>query len=143
MRTSVLASPLLLMIACAASLAAAPAADSKTSPQVAGTPTPVSGLWPSVMSTGMRSSNLERSIRFYTEGLGMVVLTKLVSGPVTEVILGFQGKNDQPGLILFQTQGAGESLPVEHGNADTKVVLGVADIAAVAAKLSSVGYPSG
>ena len=73
----------------------------------------------------------------------MVVLTKLVSGPVTEVILGFQGKNDQPGLILFQTKGAGESLPVEHGNGDTKVVVGVADIAAVAAKLSSAGYPAG
>jgi catechol 2,3-dioxygenase-like lactoylglutathione lyase family enzyme len=95
------------------------------------------------MSTGMRSSNLERSIRFYTEGLGMIVLTKLVSGPVTEVILGFQGKSGQPGLIVFQTRGGGESLPVEHGNADTKVVLGVADIVAVAAKLNSAGYPAG
>jgi catechol 2,3-dioxygenase-like lactoylglutathione lyase family enzyme len=103
----------------------------------------LSGRWPGVMATGMRSSNLERSIRFYTEGLGMIVLTKLVSGPVTEVILGFQGKRDRPGLIVFQTKGADESLPVEHGNADTKVVLGVTDIAAVAARLSSAGYPVG
>jgi catechol 2,3-dioxygenase-like lactoylglutathione lyase family enzyme len=143
MRTSVLVSPLLLMIACAASLAAELPANSKTSPPTAGTPVPVSGRCPCVMSTGMRSSNLERSIRFYTQGLGMVVLTKVASGPVTELILGFQGKNDQPGLIVFQTKGAEESLPVEHGNADIKVVLGVADIAAVAAKLSSAGYPAG
>src|SRR4030081_124140 len=131
MRTAALAA-LLFMTACACSLAAEPSADNKTSPQAA-----PAGPWPSVMSTGMRSSNLERSIRFYTEGLGMIVLTKLVSGPVTEVILGFQGKRDRPGLIVFQTKGADESLPVEHGNADTKVVLGVADIAAVAARLSS------
>jgi catechol 2,3-dioxygenase-like lactoylglutathione lyase family enzyme len=92
------------------------------------------------MSTGMRSSNLERSIRFYTAGLGMVVLQKLVSGPVTEVILGFQGRKDQPALIVFQTQGPGGSLPVEHGNSDTKVVLGVPDVHAVAARMASLGY---
>ena len=155
MRTSTLAA-LLFMITCAASLAAEPTANSKASPEAAGTlaagpatdiktspQAAVAGRWPSVMSTGMRSSNLERSIRFYTEGLGMIVLTKLVSGPVTEVILGFQGKSDQPGLIVFQTKGADESLPVDHGNADTKVVLGVADIVAVAAKLSSAGFPAG
>jgi catechol 2,3-dioxygenase-like lactoylglutathione lyase family enzyme len=119
---------LAFVIACACSLAAEPN---------------LSGRWPSVMSTGMRSSNLERSIRFYTQGLGMMVLTKVASGPVTEVILGFQGKSDQPGLIVFQKKGPGESLPVEHGNADTKVVLGVTDIAAVAARLSSAGYPAG
>jgi catechol 2,3-dioxygenase-like lactoylglutathione lyase family enzyme len=137
MRTSTLAA-LLSMTACACSLAAEPATDNKTSRQAA-----PAGPWPSVMSTGMRSSNLEGSIRFYTEGLGMIVVTKLVSGSVTEVILGFQGKSDQPGLIVFQTKGADESLPVEHGNADTKVVLGVADIAAVAARLTSAGYPVG
>jgi catechol 2,3-dioxygenase-like lactoylglutathione lyase family enzyme len=137
MGTAALAA-LLFMSACACSLAAEPATDNKTSPQAA-----PAGPWPGVMSTGMRSSNLERSIRFYTEGLGMVVLTKLVSGPVTEVILGFQRNNDRPGLIVFQTKGADESLPVEHGNADTKVVVGVADIAAVAARLSSAGYPAG
>jgi catechol 2,3-dioxygenase-like lactoylglutathione lyase family enzyme len=154
MRTPAVAA-LLFMTVCAGSLAAEPAANDNTSPQAAMTrvgngaqqssqdaATP-SGRWPSVMSTGMRSSNLERSIRFYTEGLGMIVLTKLVSGPVTEVIFGFQGKNDQPGLIVFQTKGADASLPVEHGNADTKVVLGVADMAAVVARLSSAGYPAG
>lgn len=127
LKTSAVAA-LLFATACACSLAAEP---------------DLSGRWPGVMSTGMRSSNLERSIRFYTQGLGMIVLTKVASGPVTEVILGFQGKSDQSGLIIFQKKGADESLPVEHGNAATKVVLGVTDIAAVAAKLSSAGYPAG
>src|ERR1700761_7913182 len=85
------------------------------------------GQWPSVLSTGMRSSNLERSIRFYTEGLGMTVLTTRVSGPVTEVIFGFPNNRDRPGLIVFQKKGDGESLAVDHGNAEFKVVLGVPD----------------
>ena len=106
-------------------------------------PSATAGHWPSVMSTGMRSSNLDRSIRFYTEGLGMTVLTTRVSGPVTEVIFGFPNSPDHPGLMVFQKKGHGESLPVDHGNSETKVVLGVADIAAIAKQLAAAGYPVG
>jgi len=130
---------LLLIPAWAFSVVAGPTADS---PVNAARPT-ANGRWPGVISTGMRSSNLDRSIRFYTEGLGMVVLGKIVSGPVKEVIFGFQGKPEQAGLMVFQTQGADESSPVEHGNSDTKVVLGVADVTAVAARLAAAGYPAG
>jgi catechol 2,3-dioxygenase-like lactoylglutathione lyase family enzyme len=46
-----------------------------------GAPAPA-GVSPtlSVLSTGMRSSNLDRSIRFYTQGLGMTVLTTRDAG---------------------------------------------------------------
>jgi lactoylglutathione lyase len=95
------------------------------------------------MSAGMRSSNLDRSIRFYTEGLGMKVLMKLDPGPVKEIILGFGDKLDQPTVVLSQKKGADASAPVEHGNADTKVVIVVPDIKAAAAKLTGAGYPAG
>lgn len=101
------------------------------------------GRWPSVMSTGMRSSNLDRSIRFYTQGLGMTVLTTRVSGPVTEVIFRFPNSRDRPGVMVFQKKGDGESLPIDHGNSETKVVLGVADVAAIANRLLAAGYPVG
>src|SRR5256885_716467 len=96
---------LLFIAAWASSVVAGPTADG---PVAAARATP-NGRWPGVISTGMRSSNLDRSIRFYTEGLGMVVLGKIVSGPVKEVIFGFQGKPDQPGVMVFQAQGADES----------------------------------
>ena len=40
-------------------------------------------------------------------------------------------------------QGDGQSAPVDHGNSATKVVLGVSDIATVAARLKAAGYPVG
>jgi lactoylglutathione lyase len=100
-----------------------------------------SGQAPYVMSTGMRSSDLERSIRFYTQGLGMITLTTRVSGPVTEVIFGFPNSRERPAVIVFQRKGNGESLPVDHGNSEIKVVLGVPDVSAAAARLRSAGYP--
>jgi lactoylglutathione lyase len=91
----------------------------------------------------MRSSNLDQSIRFYTQGLGMTLLTRRVAGPTTEVIFGFGNRIDRAGLMVFQTQGEGQSAPVDHGNSETKIVLGVSDIAATAARLKAAGYPVG
>jgi catechol 2,3-dioxygenase-like lactoylglutathione lyase family enzyme len=99
--------------------------------------------WPAIMSTAMRSSDLDRSLRFYTVGLGMVVQGKVVAGPSTEVILGFEGHSDRAGVIVSQTKGPTESLPVDHGNENLKIVLGVADVVATAARLKAAGYSAG
>ena len=124
---------------CAAQPATATGSPGVVSPSTA---TPAS-RWPAVMSTGMRSSDLDRSIRFYTQGLGMTLLTRRVSGPVTEVIFGFGAGSDRAGLMVFQKKGDGQSAPVDHGDSDTKVVLGVSDVAATAARLKAAGYPVG
>src|ERR1700730_5029773 len=98
----------------------------------------------SVLSTGMRSSNLDRSIRFYTQGLGMTVLTTRDAGPVKEVIFGFQDSHDRPGLMVFQKKDATDSsAQFDHGNSEMKVVLAVADVAALAARLRAAGYAGG
>jgi lactoylglutathione lyase len=104
---------------------------------------PAAGVSPtlSVLSTGMRSTNLDRSIRFYTQGLGMTVLTTRDAGPVTEVIFGFQDSHDRSGLMVFQKKDATDpSAPVDHGNSEMKVVLAVSDVAALAARLRAAGY---
>jgi lactoylglutathione lyase len=110
-----------------------------------GAPAPA-GVSPtlSVLSTGMRSSNLDRSIRFYTQGLSMTVLTTRDAGPVTEVIFGFQDSHERPGLMVFQKKGATDSsASVDHGNSEMKVVLAVSDVAALAARLRAAGYAVG
>jgi lactoylglutathione lyase len=123
--------------------AAQPATATGSPPAVSPSAAATVARWPTVMSTGMRSSDLDQSIRFYTQGLGMTLLTKRVSGDVTEVIFGFGTGSDRAGLMVFQKKGDGQSTPVDHGNSDTKVVLGVPDIAATAARLTAAGYPVG
>lgn len=100
-----------------------------------------SSRWPGLISTGMRSSDIDRSLRFYTQGLGMVVTRTFNKGDRTEVLLGFPGKKDQPGISLIHTKGA--NAPVEHGNTTTKIVIGVTDVEAVAAKIAAAGFTGG
>jgi len=43
-------------------------------------------------------------------------------------------------LILFQTQGPDAGLAVDHGNSESKIVIGVPSVAVVAEKMSRAGY---
>ena len=107
---------------------------------------PTPGVSPTlrVLSTGMRSTNLDRSIRFYTQGLGMTVLMTREAGPVKEVIFGFQHGHNRPGMMVFQKKDAiDSSVPVDHGNSEMKVVLAVSDVSALAARLRAAGYAAG
>ena len=98
---------------------------------------------PSVMAAALRSTDLERSIKYYEAGLGMVVTGKLVNGPVTEVFLAFGGREGQPGLLLFRDSTPGKSPPLDHGNAADRVLLRMPDVAATAARLKAAGYEVG
>ena len=98
----------------------------------------VSSRWPAIISTGLRSSDLERSLRFYTEVLGMSVLRTVTKGDKTEVMLGFPGNKAQARVSLMHTQG--DNSPVDHGNTDAKIVLGMPDVEAVAERVTAAGF---
>jgi catechol 2,3-dioxygenase-like lactoylglutathione lyase family enzyme len=114
---------------------AATAADSKA--------TPSQDPGPVMMGAAMRSSDLDRSIKYYTSGLGMVVTGRLANGPSTEVFLAFEGREREPGLIIFKDVAPGKSPPVEHGNAAHRVVFRIPDVSAIAARLTAAGYEAG
>jgi catechol 2,3-dioxygenase-like lactoylglutathione lyase family enzyme len=98
---------------------------------------------PSLIGAALRSTDLDRSIKYYTTGLGMVVARKINMGAVTEVFLAFEGKLGQPGLIIFRDETPGKSPPVDHGNAASRVVLRMPDVAATATRLIAAGYMAG
>jgi catechol 2,3-dioxygenase-like lactoylglutathione lyase family enzyme len=98
---------------------------------------------PTLMAAALRSTDLERSIKFYETGLGMVVTGKLVNGAVTEVFLAFAGRESQPGLLLFRDSSPGKSPALDHGNAADRVLLRMPDVTAIAARLKSAGYEAG
>ena len=104
---------------------------------------PNSDAGPSLMGAALRSTDLDRSIKYYETGLGMVVTGKLVNGTVTEVFLGFEGRENQPGLVIFRDSTPGKSPTVDHGNAASRVLLRMPDVAAIAARLTAAGYEAG
>jgi lactoylglutathione lyase len=96
-----------------------------------------------LMSPALRCGDCERSLRFYTQGLGMVEMGRVNLKDVTEIILGFSKDQAQPGIMLIVRKGAGAAPAIELGNGYQRTVLRVNDLQAVADRLKAAGYATG
>ncbi len=76
-------------------------------------PVPPTDPGPAVIGAALRSTDLDRSIKFYTTGLGMVVAGKINLSDVTEVFLAFKGKVGQPGILIFRDDTPDTAAPVD------------------------------
>jgi catechol 2,3-dioxygenase-like lactoylglutathione lyase family enzyme len=82
------------------------------------------------------SSDVERSIDFYTKGLGMTVRGRVEMGNITEVPLMFPGGGAY--LLLQHSSIASTPLPI-RGSLN-RIALIVPDLKALEAQLKSAGY---
>lgn len=102
--------------------------------QTAGPP-PAKAL--GVMSATFATTDLDRSIAFYTKGLGLTAKAPMERKEVTEVPLIFPGGGMS--LLLMKWKGDAAS---PHGKPRIgRLILNVPDIKALAAQLEAAGYP--
>jgi catechol 2,3-dioxygenase-like lactoylglutathione lyase family enzyme len=94
---------------------------------------------PTLIGPSLRTSAIDVSLRFYTEGLGMVVVAKLPRGTGSEIILGFSKEHPQPGIILLG-DGKTASARIVQGNGLSRIVLRVPDLNAMSDRLKKAGY---
>ncbi len=94
----------------------------------------------SLIGPALRVSDPARAIRFYTEGLGMVVAMQMDAAKMKEIMLGFSKELPQPGLILLVDREAKTPRAVTHGSGFNRIILRAADIDALSARLKSAGY---
>lgn len=86
-------------------------------------------------------ADLERSVRFYTQGLGLVLGSRLGGSPGPGATLIAPGGAPSPFILLRQraptarTEGG-----IEVGNGLSRMMLSVRDAQAAAARLISAGY---
>ena len=86
-------------------------------------------------------SDLERALRFYTEGLGLVVASRLPGNPGPGATVVAPGSGRFPFVLLRQRQATPNSAqPIEIGAGLSRIMLSVPDAAAVEARLRSAGY---
>lgn len=107
---------------------AQPAADA-AAPAPAGKPM-------TMMASSLPCSNLERSIAFYTKGLGMVQNGRVEMGGATEVPLMFPGG----GAYLILQNPRTPTGPLPARSALSRVTLNVPDLGSLVARLSAAGY---
>lgn len=89
-----------------------------------------------MMGAAVPCSDLERSIAFYTKGLGMTLGGRMEMGTVTEAPLMFPGGG--PYLILMKPKAEETALPVRDQL--SRIILAVPDVKALEERLNAAGY---
>lgn len=93
---------------------------------------------PALVGPALNVADLARSLKFYTQGLGMTV--QLQKG--RETMLGF-GTDQGAMIILLSHADAGRVPAITHGKGFDRLVLRLVDLPAVAARLRAAGATPG
>jgi predicted enzyme related to lactoylglutathione lyase len=123
---------ILLAAGMAAALAASHA-QAQTAPNPMA-PQPAKAL--TMMGAAIPCTDIDRSLAFYTTGLGLTAGPRMEPGAVIEVPMIFPGGG--PYLVLTKQKTDNGAAAVQ--GQPTRVILAVPDVKALAAKLSAAGY---
>jgi lactoylglutathione lyase len=86
-------------------------------------------------------TDLDRSLKFYQHGLGLVIGTRLPGNPGPGATVTARAGSPAPFLLLRQRAAeVTKSAPIQLGNGLSRVMLVVADSEPVAARLERAGY---
>ena len=97
----------------------------------------------SFIGTALNVVGLDREIAFYTQALGLKVAATLPAGSRTETILQFPGNPGQASLLLMHDTSPNAPKSLTHGNDFSRLVIRVTDLAALAVRLTQLGYAHG
>ncbi len=94
-----------------------------------------------MLHTALRVEDIERSLCFYVDGVGMKVIERINIAPrrVKVVFLGFEGDDYRAGGFLELVHYLDHEGGYDHGTAFHHVSFGVADTRAVVAELEAAG----
>jgi len=99
----------------------------------------IRGLKPQVMYTGYFVSDIERSLGFYRDVLGMEKELEFdLGGGVHEMVLTFPGGDGRGVILLWNTN---RSTPYERGDGYSRIVITVSDMDATLNLLREHGVP--
>ena len=93
-----------------------------------------------LMTVSLRTSDLARSLKFYTGALGMVERGRLELPTVTEVFLGFSADMQAPGIMLIVPKGPDAAAPISQGGGYVRTVIRVASARAAVDRIAAAGY---
>lgn len=109
-------------------------------PRQDSSPPVVKATRPRIRHTMLRVSNLEESIRFYTEVMGMEVIRRRDNegGKYTIAFVGYGGEED--GAVIELTYNWGRDEGYDLGTGFGHIAIGVPDIYGLCEKAEKMGY---
>jgi catechol 2,3-dioxygenase-like lactoylglutathione lyase family enzyme len=96
-----------------------------------------------LIGPALHVGNVERSLKFYVDGLGMKVGMQMGPPQRHETILTFGGDPTSAGIILLSDTTAATPPVIAQSNGFDRVVLRMADLTATAARLRAAGFAPG
>jgi len=99
-------------------------------------PVAASGL----VGPGFYVSDLQRSLKFYRDILGMTVRMQYGPSDRPDAVLGFGNEPTQAGVMLLSDRGAAAPRKIEHGHGYDRLAIRLADLAGTHARLRAAGY---
>lgn len=115
-------------------LAATPALAAEPAPPAAPATVGLIGM-------GLNATNLERSARFYLEGLGMKELSRIDAGSSTQLFLGYPDTPYPPMLEIIVPKDPAKATATVTSS--FKLVISTPNAAAVAARFRAAGFAPG
>lgn len=87
-------------------------------------------------------SDPDRSLKFYTEGLGMRLRMRFGPADRPDMVVGF-GPNPADAGIMLITDKQGPVRPIQHAHGFDRIALRLPDLVAVSARLRAGGFAAG
>ena len=88
-------------------------------------------------------TDLEQSLKFYVEGLGLEIGSRLAGKPGPGATITTDKQSPSPFLLLRQRADAPDTRPLTPGNGLSRIMLVADDPAATAARLKDAGFAPG
>jgi lactoylglutathione lyase len=90
-----------------------------------------------IVGVGLHVADLDRSVDFYTNVLGLHEVARYEFEGVTEVLVGFGNQQEGPSIVLVDR--AGHPRPIDQGNGLDRVMLMLDDVRGACDRLRAYG----
>lgn len=105
-------------------------------------PSPPAAALEGMVGPALYVTNPDRSLKFYTDGLGMKERMRFGPADRPDIVVGFGTDMTQAGIMLI-TDKTGPIRPVEHGHGFDRIALRLPNLAAVNDRLKGAGFEGG
>ena len=96
-----------------------------------------------MVGPGLYVTDPERSLRFYTQGLGMLLRMRFGTPGKPDMVVGFGPNPLDAGIMLLSDKDSTPPRRIEHGHGFDRIALRVADLREINARLQAAGFTPG
>lgn len=132
----------LALLAGAGLLVASWNAQARPAPAPAASPPPAASL-EGMVGPALYVTDPARSLKFYTEGLGMKMRMRFGPPDRPDMVVGFGMDPTQAGIMLITDKTAPTQPPIQHSHGFDRIALRLPDLVAVSARLRAAGFQPG